>query len=66
MVSNKRHRSKPLSIKPWNDGEVKRLIQAYKAGKNRNEIADLLSRTAGSVANKIRVLIQSGTLTGRR
>jgi hypothetical protein len=64
--SNGRRRRKPVIVNPWNDSEVKRLVQAYKAGRSRNEIANLLSRTSGSVANKIRILIQAGSLSARR
>ena len=62
----KRQPTKSQRINRWTDLEEKKLIQEYKAGRSRNEIAPILSRTSGSVAGKIRLLIQSGVLPGRR
>lgn len=68
MVSDdsKKKNKKAKEVNPWTDKEMKALITAYNNGKSRAEIAILLSRTIGSVANKTRLFIQSGRLSPRR
>lgn len=62
---NKRKRKK-AKIEPWTQREINILIKEYESGKQRGEIMNLLNRSTGSVANKIRLLIKAGILERRR
>ena len=53
-------------ISRWDKKEINILIFNYKKGASRNQIASILGRTSGSVANKIRMLIISNVLLRRR
>lgn len=61
-----RRRKRSAEVNPWKDEEISILISAYNKGRSREQIATLLSRTQGSVANKIRLLIQSKRIAPRR
>jgi hypothetical protein len=59
-------RKKPSKINRWGKEEIDILISDYAKGASRYKIASILGRTPGSVANKIRLLIKSNILLGRR
>ena len=65
-ADKKRARKKPVEIRQWSESELKNLIAAYKKGQSRYKIGLALGRTNGSVANKIRLLVQAGLLSPRK
>ena len=59
-------KEKLSKINRWDKEEIDILISDYAKGASRYKIASILGRTPGSVANKIRLLIKSNILLGRR
>jgi len=53
-------------VNPWTEREIRSLMGLYEQGKSRNDIASVLRRSSGSVANKIRLLIASKNIKARR
>lgn len=67
MVNNLTNQQKrKIARKPWTEAETKILIKEYQKGKTRPELCDVLKRTSGSIANKIRLLVKDGLLDKKR